>query len=253
MQQKSLLNFDEGKISTDEGSVSYWLRSGDEPALVLIPGSFNDRFCWKKVIDNFDQKRKILIIELRGHGNSWPPPKNGTIEQFSKDVLQVIRKINLKSFFITGHSIGGMVALQTAKEYPAEILGVISIEGWTNFRALSAFDGNMKSTLNSKQEKEFNRLRENVVARWSKDEIAKFRRIFTQWDGYYFLKSTCIPILEIYGDRGMKKPDLSELFIPHRKNIYLEWINNCSHNLMLEAPNELCNLMLIFMKQRELL
>ena len=240
--------FEEGTIQTDEGKISYWLRPGNDPALVLIPGSFNDRFCWEKVIENLEQEIKIIIIELRGHGNSWPPPLNGTIEQFSKDVIQVIRKLKLKSFFVAGHSIGGMIALQVAKTCPEDVAGVISIEGWTNCKALDAFDGNMKGTLSAEQEKEFDRLRENIITHWSKEEIIKFSNIFTQWDGYDFLKATSIPILEIYGDRGQKRPDLSELFIPQKDNIHLEWIKNCSHNLMIEAPNKLSKLMQSFIK-----
>ena len=67
-------------MQLETGHFSYLLRPGSGAPLVLIPGSFNDSFALKDVIDLLDSKRQLVVVALRGHGGSWPPPKNCSIE-----------------------------------------------------------------------------------------------------------------------------------------------------------------------------
>ena len=100
------------KMQVETGHFSYLLRPGSGPPLVLIPSSFNDSFSLKEVIDLLDGKRQLVVVELRGHGGSWPPPKNCSIEVFARDVLRVADAEEFNAFYIGGHSIGGMIALE---------------------------------------------------------------------------------------------------------------------------------------------
>jgi hypothetical protein len=43
------------------------------------------------------------------------------------------------------------------------------------------------------------------------------------------------------GDVG-ERPDLGKLYIPERKNIEVRWVENASHPLLLEAPEEVAGL-----------
>ena len=79
---------------------------------------------------------------------------------------------------------------------------------------------------------------ERVVERWNEEEVEEFRSYWRKWDGYDFLKTTDIPILELYGDRGREKPSLDKLRIPARDNVKVQWMENASHNLQIECPRE---------------
>ena len=217
------------------------------PALILMPGSFNDAFEWEDVVARLDEDLALVVVELRGHGGSWPPPRNGSIGQFASDVLMVADKLWLKRFHVGGHSIGGMVALEVARVRAEGVLGGISIEGWTNHRApREAFADSANAPPLPAIGVRIAGIRARVTARWSAEEIEAFGKIWRAWDGYEFLCSTDVPILEVYGDRGMEKPPLAALYIPDRPNITVRWIEGASHNLPLERPVEVAQAIMEF-------
>jgi pimeloyl-ACP methyl ester carboxylesterase len=248
----SLLNgaaFVRKHIPTDEGDISYEIRRGAGPALVLIHGSFNDNRQWDALLPTLDPDLTLVLIELRGHGASWPPPAHGSIEQFAKDAVRAMEAENIRRFYVGGHSIGGMVALEIGRMAPYHVLGIISIEGWTNHHALTdAFGNNLRTTLTPEEETRRLADRRRGTGNWTDEQRKTFAQIWRHWDGYEFLQSTTLPIVEVYGDRGRAKPTLEQLKIPVRQNIQVQWIANGSHSLPLQAPGELAAIMNTFVR-----
>ena len=235
------------RVPLDEGHLGYLMRPAPGPTLILIPGSFSDSTAWDDVVAALPNDISQIIIELRGHGDSWPPAREGSIEQFARDVLLVVDDLHLECFFIGGHSIGGMVALQVASVRPRAVKGVISIEGWTSHHAArDAFAGDIDSTLSPDLRARKAAHRAAVTARWTQAQIEAFARIWTRWDGYPFLAATDVPILQLWGDRGRPKPTLDKLRIPARPNIQVRWVENASHSLPLERPLELAEVIAAF-------
>ncbi len=225
------------QIPTDEGHISYQVRAGEGPGLILIPGSFHDNREWDGLLPYLDARLPLLLVELRGHGESWPPPANGSIEQFARDVLQVADAQKWDKFYVGGHSIGGMVALEVARVKPERVLGVLSLEGWTNAAApRQAWPGKMSNTLTSELKAAIDAERQRATARWTEQQKQSFASYWRRWDGYEFLKTTNVPVLEIYGDRGDTRPALELLSIPDRPNIWVRWIAGVSHWLVHEKP-----------------
>lgn len=244
--------FSRGSIATEEGRVSYVHRPGEGPSLILIPGSYSDSNQWTETVKGLPSDLELILFEIRGHGESWPPPANGSIEQFAQDALKVADAVQAKSFYVGGHSIGGMVALEVGRQRPQAVKGIISIEGWTNRDgAKEAFGGRMYSTLTPEQESARNAERLRVTAQWTEEQINRFGRIWTQWDGSDFLNTTNLPILEVYGDRGREPPSLQQLHIPKRDNIDVLWLKGASHALPLERPNELAEAIMHFIDRIE--
>lgn len=239
-------------VSLDEGQLSFLLRPGETPALILIPGSFWDSSLWDEVIPHLDHDTTLVLVELRGHGRSWPPAKDGSIELFAADVLRVADALDLNEFYVGGHSIGGMVALEMGDRRPESVLGVISIEGWTNHHAArDAFQGRMADTLTPELQAREKEGRAKATAHWTEEQRKAFARIWRQWDGSHFLQTTNLPVLELYGDRGRPKPTQEQLRIPYRKNVRLTWIENASHNLPLERPDKVGQAIKHFIKESE--
>lgn len=231
--------FESGQLPTDEGHINYYVRNTGGPHLILIPGSFNDRRALEGIIRNLNEGIGVTIPEIRGHGGSWPPPENGSIELFARDVISVADEIGLREFFIGGHSIGGMISLEVGKLVPERVRGIIAIEGWTNSRASKdAFGNSHWTTMPPEIEARRMEIRKSVTERWDDTQRKGFAQIWKRWDGSSFLADTCIPILEIWGDRGRRRPSLEDLHIPDRENIQVKWIANASHPLPLEAPKE---------------
>ena len=77
----------------------------------------------------FTYPRDLVIFENRGLGGSWPPPEEASIEKCALDAIVVLNDLKIKSFYVGGHSLGGMIALEIGKQCSSRVLGVISIEG----------------------------------------------------------------------------------------------------------------------------
>ena len=219
--------------------ISYLVRNASGPALVLIPGSLVGAEDWSGVVAGLDPRIKVVLIELRGHGQSWPPPEHGTIPQFAQDVLAAVKHAGLERFYLGGHSIGGMVAIEAAQQFPQRLEGVIAIEGWTHFSvAVDAFQQQNDKTLSPAQRARLAELRAPVMTRWKPEQIKDFQQIWHHWNGYAILEKTPLPVLEVWGDRNRPIPSRQLMKIPDRPNISMIWIHGASHFLPLERPAE---------------
>jgi pimeloyl-ACP methyl ester carboxylesterase len=234
------------RMMVEQGEVrlSYVIRPGSGPTLVLIPGSFSDVSQWETMIPLLNNDLNLVLVEVRGHGKSWPPPVNGTIEQLAEDVLIVADKEKLNRFYVGGHSIGGMIAKEVGRRWPERLMGVISIEGWTHWQvSREAFNADMYSTLTPEEKKKRIELRKRGAGHWSKEQRTSFGKIWRKWErGVEFLKHTKLPVLELYGDRGREPASREQLFLAERKNIRLVWIHNASHKIPLEEPGRLAEI-----------
>lgn len=244
------LAFVQRTIEAPGATLAHYERDGRGPPLVLIPGSFNAAGALKDIIDHLDAALHVVVVELRGHGGSWPPPVNGSIELFAQDVLLALDHLKLQTCFIGGHSIGGMIAIEIARVRPQIVDGVISIEGWTNYHAQrDAFRDDTMSTLSVEQREQREQLRHEVLHRWTDRQRLDFAAIWRTWDGFDALRRTELPILELYGDRGREPATHEQLHIPRRDNIELRWLAGASHSLPLECPHEVARLITGFMRR----
>jgi pimeloyl-ACP methyl ester carboxylesterase len=217
----------------------YFLDNGSDRNLVLIPGSYTHHSIWEPVIENAGIRANILLIELPGFGKSRPREPDGRIEEFTALSLQVVDAARMGRFFVGGHSIGGMMAIEMLDHAEDRLDGVISCEGWTHASVhTDAFRGLKNETLTEDQM----RLRTyyGTIGRteWTDEEIKRYSQIWRQWKkGRRLLENAAIPILEIWGDRGLaERPGRDRLQIPDKDNIELVWIAHGGHSMLVQYP-----------------
>ena len=231
--------FVEHLIDIEGGQLCCVQRHGDGPTLMLIPGTFSDSRAFARLVSHLDSSLNLLLVENRGLGRSWPPPEDGSIEQCAQDELRIADELGVDSFFVGGHSLGGMISIELARVAPERLRGVISIEGWSHWTAArDAFAGDMASTLSEAQLAEQAAYRQDVLKDWTDEQRSAFGRIWRKWDGELTLKETQLPVLELYGDRGRATATREQLRIPDRENIRLQWFSGAAHKLPYERPRE---------------
>lgn len=232
--------------------IAYHVRPGSGANLVLIPGSWGDHRVFDRLVRALDPTLRIVIVELRGHGASRPAAANPSMAMFAGDVLAVADRLELGRFYVGGHSIGGMAAIEIAGRRPAAVAGVIAIEGWTHHRVQAeALPNTAASALNAAAQRENTANRERVRSTLTAAEIAAFAAVWKQWDGLGILQSTVAPVLEIWGDRGRPRPSRQQLRIPQRPNIELVWMAGASHSLLIQRPVEVAGAMNDFLVRCE--
>lgn len=238
------------EIGVKGGHVSFLHTPTLDKPLVLLPGSFSDAHQFEAMLAHFPGDLSVIIIETRGHGESWPPAKHGSIQLFARDVILVLDVLRVQAFFVGGHSIGGMIAIEVGRTCSHRVLGIVSIEGWTNHKAVKKAYKQVPNNhlLTPEQERERLESRARVMANWSRQQVKQFGSAWKRWDGWPILASTTIPVIEIYGDRGMDAPSREDLLIPRKENIQLVIIENGSHSLPLQHPDKLASIIMPFLK-----
>ncbi len=122
-----------GEVASADGvTIRYEVHGAGEPALVFIHGWCCDRTFWQPQLDHFAKSRRVVAIDLGGHGKSGLGRKNWTMAAFGKDVAAVVEKLQLKSVVLVGHSMGGPVMLEAAPLLKERLVGLVGVDTLTD-------------------------------------------------------------------------------------------------------------------------
>jgi len=115
-------------ISPDNIQIAYEVHGTGEPALVFVHGWSCDRSYWKNQLASFSEKYTVVAVDLAGHGESGIGRKGWTIESFGADVASVVKKLGIKKVILIGHSMGGDVIAEAARQLPGQVVGLIMVD-----------------------------------------------------------------------------------------------------------------------------
>jgi haloacetate dehalogenase len=108
--------------------------AGSCAPLILLHGYPQNGMCWSRVAEQFAQRFRVLIPDLRGYGDSDAPPDDAGHQTYSKrqmaaDVIALMDHLDLPEAHILGHDRGARVAYRLALDHPARVrrLGIIEI------------------------------------------------------------------------------------------------------------------------------
>jgi 3-oxoadipate enol-lactonase len=120
--QAARLNIDGvGLAYDDEGS-------GDGAALVFIHGWTANRHRWDHQMDHFKAARRVIRLDLRGHGESDKPVQRYSIDGLAADVRRLMDDRGVDRFIPVGHSMGGMIAQKLALAHPDRVERVVLVD-----------------------------------------------------------------------------------------------------------------------------
>jgi len=101
--------------------------SGGRP-LILIPGLASGSWAWQDTIRAFAGEHTIYVLTLPGFDGRAPAGPN-PMANARAAVEELIASRHLDQPVIVGHSLGGTLGLAVAEDRPAQIKGVVSIDG----------------------------------------------------------------------------------------------------------------------------
>src|SRR5687768_11273056 len=183
--------------------------SGSGEPLVLLHGSFmtiSSSFNWTGWIGELSKTRKVIAVEMQGHGRTRDINRDFSYESLADDIAALLDHLKIKQTDLVGYSMGGGVAMQVAIRHPQKVRKVVSIsavfrhDGWVK-EALEMFPqldaGMLKG---SPIEVEYKKLSPTP------DKFGTFVKRVIQMDikpydyGAGKLKGTKAPILFVHGD-----------------------------------------------------
>lgn len=110
--------FKEAFFSAGNVPIHYVEGPRNGPPLVLLHGTARDQNSFSVLLPQLSSRFHIFIPDLRGHGGSGRVPGGYRISQFAFDISNFVRNIVPAAPAIFGHSLGGIVALTVAADYP---------------------------------------------------------------------------------------------------------------------------------------
>lgn len=101
---------------------------GNDKPIVLLHGAFYTiEMNWAQLIPELSKKRKVIAIEMQGHGHSPFSDRKLDITTLASDVAGVMDYLKIDSADIAGYSMGGSVAYQFAVKYPKRLKKLVII------------------------------------------------------------------------------------------------------------------------------
>lgn len=104
---------------------AYHRPAQNRPTLVFLPGLCGNHTTWRKIWPAFESDFGILAIDPRGHGRSGLREGPCTLEQYARDIKNLIDSLGIKKIHLVGHSMGGKVAYLFAARYPERVVQLV--------------------------------------------------------------------------------------------------------------------------------
>ena len=231
--------------------------------VTFVHGAGGSSSIWFKQIRDFQKHFNVLLLDLRGHGNSNEQIKTAfkqkyTFKSIANDVIEVIDHLQINSSHFVGISLGSIVIRQLAEMYPTRVQSMI-LGGAIlkmNFRSqiLMRLGNTFKYVLpylvlykffafvimpkkNHKNSRllfinEAKKLYQKEFIKWFKltAEINPVLRLFRQIE-------LDIPTLYVMGEEDyMFLPSVRQVVANHAKTAELFIIQNCGHVVNVEQP-----------------
>ncbi len=123
------------QMDIDGRKVNYVeLGSGDGPPIVFVHGLGG---CWQNWLENlpyFAQRRRVVALDLPGHGSSEMPAEKVSIPGYGRTLTALCETLELGRIDLVGNSMGGFVAAEVARGNPEMVnkLVLVSAAGITS-------------------------------------------------------------------------------------------------------------------------
>ena len=119
-------------LSADGVPIRYHFEGSEDPAMVFVHCWSCDRHLWDAQVAAFAPRHRVVAIDLAGHGESGRNRKDWTIEAYGADVRAVVERLNLRSVILIGHSMGGPVIVEAARNMSSRVLALVPVDTLTN-------------------------------------------------------------------------------------------------------------------------
>ena len=100
---------------------------GNGPVIILLHGLASSSANWEPLIPLLKGRYRCITIDLIGFGDSPKPQWYGyTMDEHIRSLRRTIRGLGLQGpYILLGHSLGSLLATRYARDYPADINGLI--------------------------------------------------------------------------------------------------------------------------------
>jgi 3-oxoadipate enol-lactonase len=94
-------------------------------AAVFLHGFCGSSAYWAEVLPLLAGQGRVIVPDLRGHGESSAPTDEVyTMESFADDLEALLQSLGIETILLFGHSLGGYITAAFAERYPHRLKGL---------------------------------------------------------------------------------------------------------------------------------
>src|SRR5271155_402313 len=110
-------------ITSADAEIAYWVLGDGPPVILLHPFPANHEF-WIPAAQALITRYRVLLPDLRGHGDSGVGDGPATMEKHAADLARVMDDADIGRAPLIGVSIGGYVLFEFWRRYRGRVAGL---------------------------------------------------------------------------------------------------------------------------------
>ncbi len=243
------------------GKRLFFQTAGNGPAIVLLHGFLESSAIWKNYLRRLSESFTVLAIDLPGHGQSEVISEVHSMDLMADALYHVMQVTGIRTGILTGHSMGGYIALAFAGKHPRQTRGIVlfhSHAGADSPEARLNRDRTIAIVKNDHQgfirnfipglfdpqnirafSREIARLQALSVQTSREGIIAALEGMKTRPDRQHVLAQSKVPVLFIIGKNDSRIPMeviLPQAVLPDHSEVLL--LDHVGHMGFIEAPGK---------------
>ncbi len=104
-----------------------WFEVGRGEPLILIHGLADDHRAWRRALPDLVLRHRVLMYDLRGHGETSLGRPDHTLMQLAADLASLMKSIGVGSADVAGFSLGGTIAMRMAIDHPGLVQRLVLV------------------------------------------------------------------------------------------------------------------------------
>ena len=239
--------------SFDNVEIAYSENGHGITTLLFIHGGLANRSFWAKQLAALSDHYRTIAVDLAGHGDSGRNREIWTIDSFSEDIRAVAEALDLQRIVLIGNSLGGPVALHSARLLKGRVIGVVGIDTLhdATHRVTSAeakeqanrYRNDFVKTCREMLEMLFHPGQEEKLRKWAEaimlamppEVVVGMMEGLAGYDTAELFRAAGVPIRAINGDLFPTNVELNQSIKPDFDAVIMK---GAGHYLMLERPEE---------------
>lgn len=104
-----------------------WFEAGRGEPLILVHGLGDDHRAWRRTLPDLMLRHRVLMYDLRGHGQTSLGEPDGTLRQLGRDLVALMDATGIDRASIAGFSLGGTIAMRVAIDHADRIRSLVLV------------------------------------------------------------------------------------------------------------------------------
>jgi pimeloyl-ACP methyl ester carboxylesterase/ketosteroid isomerase-like protein len=114
-----------------DGLKLYYEEQGRGEPLVLVHGFGQNRSAWEDVVDAYARYFRVIVVELRGAGESdVPEPGYSVRDHMVADMVSLMDSLKVERVHFSGFSLGGAIGMELAIAHPDRLISLTLNSTW---------------------------------------------------------------------------------------------------------------------------